>query len=261
MRLLGWFVMSVLGVGVGVGVASGSAWAQVGPDAGAGSGSAAAATPPPPPPVSPPADQPATAMATAPALPPPPPPAAAPETESEEHHPVGTRFAIGAGYHIGGQSLETPNVATVRLRLPTGLTFEPIVSITNSSSTTGATGASDASTTTTDLSVGSLVRIPLMRDGRIDFELVGAALFDYHKVNPDGPDNDTSNTTFSVDWGLGMEYWITQHWNLSLTATNPLFEFQSQTVDTGPGMNTHTSTSTFGVVFDPDVFLLFHLYN
>lgn len=213
-----------------------------------------AGEPPPPAPTPPP---------PAPTPPPPPPPmhhVLDAQPMAGPDRPDGLSFAIGVGYEFM-TSLETPNIISVRLRLPTGLTFEPLFKVENDSTTTQTTPAPSATTSTTELAIGSLVRYPVIRHGRADFEILGEALIDTQKVDPDGPNNDSRTTTLSLSWGIGIGFWLTQHWQLSFTATNPLISYVKNSQDEGAGMTQSTSTTDFGLVFDPTVAVMIHLYN
>ena len=198
--------------------------------------------------------------------PPPQPPPQPPQPVVHEHeaklgedHPSELAFAIGLGY-ILPTSLETPNVTSVRLRLPSGLTFEPRIAFANSSQTTGMTG-NETTTSTTELGLGALVRYPAIVHGKVDLEIVGLVDLDNTKINPDGADNDTTTTTFTIAWGLALDYWFTHHWNLSLTATNPLFSYTTTSMEMGAGVESKNSTTNVGLIFDPVVALMVHLYN
>ncbi len=210
----------------------------------------------------PPSQQPIVPPPQQPTPPPQPPPTTAPAaTAVEEHHPEGgIHFAIGLGYLIGAQSVEVPNVTSVRLRLPTGLTFEPLVTFTNDSQTTTVNDV-DSTTKITDLGVGALVRYPLIRGGRLDFEIVGDFLFDYQKTTPPVTNEDSSSTTFQIAWGVALQYWITRHWDVSLTGTNAIFTYTQQDTQMGAGMDMKMSDSTFGIVFAPVITAMIHLYN
>jgi len=197
---------------------------------------------------------------------PPPRPMPPPEPPAVVHHDTGDRpeelaFAIGLGY-VFPTSLETPNITSVRLRLPSGLTFEPRVIFASTSHTVddGVTSTTDK---TTEFSIGSLVRIPAIRRGRVDFEVLASADIDSITNNPDGDNNDTTTTTLTVAWGVACNFWISRHWTFSLSATNPLIQYTKKKVDdpTMPGSTTATTDSSFGLIFDPVVFAMFHLYN
>jgi len=204
-------------------------------------------TPPPPPP--------------APTPPPPPPPA-------EHHHemmmgdgearPAGTSFGIGLGYRLPAD-LQMPNTTSVRVRFMSGLTIEPFAVIATSSHKMDD-GTNDSTDSQTDFSVGSLLRFPMVKRGRADFELLGAAALATSKINPEGDDNDTTLTTLALAWGIGIGYWMGPHWQLSLSATNPLISYSKQSSDT-PTATVATSNTSFGAIFDPTVTLMVHLYN
>jgi hypothetical protein len=199
-----------------------------------------------------------------PPQPPPPHPMAAPEPAM--HHDTGDRpeelaFAIGLGY-VFPTSLETPNITSVRLRLPSGLTFEPrvIFASTSHSVDDGVTTTTDK---TTEFSIGTLVRIPAIKRGRVDFEVLASADIDSITDNPDGDNNNTTTTTLTVAWGVACNFWLSRHWTFSLSATNPLIQYTKKKVDNPamPGQTTATTDSSFGLIFDPVVFGMFHLYN
>lgn len=80
-------------------------------------------------------------------------------------------------------------------------------------------------------------------------------------MDPTGDNNNRSITTFSLGYGLGIAYWISPHWNLSLAATNPLVTYVRTRQETGATTTTVNKTTTLGLVFDPQVALMIHLYN
>ena len=223
---------------------------------------------PPPPPVDttgqPTIDTNPTPPPANPTPPPPPPPPPHPvvvhEAESVDHRPAELAFGIGLGYELK-TSLETPNIASARVRFISGLILEPVVIIRNQSTDMQSQPAPTVSTSTTELAVGALVRKPIISRGRTDFEILGSAVLDTVKVNPDGPDNDTTTTTFDLGWGVGIGLWLSEHWELSFSATNPLFSYSSQSQQTGPDTSDKTKTTTFGLIFDPTIAVMIHLYN
>jgi len=97
----------------------------------------------------------------------------------------------------------------------------------------------------------------------LSLELVGSAAISQHKVNPDGPDNDTTTNMQALGWGLGINYWLSRHWALSAIALNPLLSHSSTESPNGLGMGmTQTdTTTTYGIVFDPSISFLIHLYH
>jgi hypothetical protein len=208
--------------------------------------------------------------ATAPVEPPPPaeptpppgPPAVAampmPAEQPDTGRPTGMAIAIGFGYSFP-TSLQTPNITSVRLRLASGLTFEPLLVLATSSNDidTGMTVTNKQS----ELTLGSLVHVPLRAHRKVDFELLGDAFVSSQTTDPNGDSNNLTNITFTLGYGLGLAYWVTPHWNLSLSATNPLVSYSRTRQDTGAGADNVNTITTFGLVFSPRVALMLHLYN
>jgi len=147
----------------------------------------------------------------------------------------------------------------VRLRLPSGLTFEPQV-VFSTSSTDTDTGTSTTSKQN-EVTLGSLVRYPFQVHNKVDFELVGSAAISHLTVDPNGDSNTRTITTVGVGYGIGLAYWLTPHWNFSFTAANPLVSYTRTRQEMGPGLVTTNKTTTVGVVFAPTVTLMIHLYN
>lgn len=210
--------------------------------------------PPPPPPQ--------------PQPPPPPPPQPQPQPQPvrtadpmepvEHHRPSAFSIGVGIGYSFP-TSLETPNISSVRFRLPTGMTFEPQVRFVNASQEID-TGTSTENSVS-NIEVGALVRFPLMKRGRVDLELLGALAVETQNEEPDAPDSDTTTTGFSAAYGLAVTSWISSHWQLSLSAINPIVSTVKVDQELGPGTSTVTTSTSYGLVWDPSVFLMVHLYH
>jgi hypothetical protein len=190
----------------------------------------------------------------------PPPPAPPPvivhdEPRDDTGRPSELAIAIGLGYALP-TSLQTPNTTSVRLRLPTGLTFEPQLVFATSSTDTNT-----ASSRQSELTLGSLVRYPIRVRHRVDLELIGNAALSSRTTDPNGDNNNTTVTSIALGYGGGLAYWISPHWNLSLTATNPLLAYTRTRQETGAGTDNTTKTTTIGLVFDPQVTVMIHLYD
>ena len=169
-------------------------------------------------------------------------------------------FGLGLGY-IFPTSLETPNVTSARVRFTNGIQLEPRVVFgnTSSSSTMNSTSSSDGSS---QVALAALVRFPMITHRKIDFELIGALGFDIRRVNPDGDNNNTTDTSVALSWGIGISYWFTPHWSMSFTATNPLIAFTShKQEETPPTTESKTSSTTIGAFFAPVISVMVHLYN
>jgi hypothetical protein len=172
-------------------------------------------------------------------------------------------FAIGIGYERlpgGSMDLQTPNIASARLRLISGVTFEPIVTIGNTSNDT-SNGTTDTTEAITELDLATLVRFPVIRHGNVDFEVLGSIGIDVLKDDPDGDFNTKTTTTFSLGWGIGIGYWLSPHFQISASATNPLLDYQQVKTDTGPDTQMKLSTTSFSVAFNPTTIVMLHLYN
>jgi hypothetical protein len=223
-------------------------------------------------------------VAAQPAPPSPPPPAPAGATQSEPEPPMastapaasqpaiapspavvepadparpsGLAFGIGLGYLLP-TSLQTPNATSVRVRLASGITLEPqlVFATTSDKVNTGATNKQ------TELTLASLVHYPLRVQRKVDLELLGSAVLSTRLINPNGDNNNRTITTLSLGYGLGIGYWITPHWNLSLSASNPLVAYTRTRQEMTADNTTVSSSTTLGLVFVPDVTLMIHLFD
>jgi hypothetical protein len=238
----------------------------------AGLGGLAAAQPgPPPQPPPPPAD---TTLTTTPEpgppepapapQPQPEPPRATPVVNEEPAHsdrPDGFSIGLGLGYGLP-TSLETPNRTSARLRLASGLTFEPMLAIANTTQTSESPATGETEDKITQFGLSVLARLPLITHHHVDLEALATAGFSNTKNNPQGDFNTTTTNTFSVGWGVGIGYWLSRHWQLSMSVTNPLVQYQSQKMGLGvAGMTNKSSETTIGVIFVPQVVAMIHLYN
>src|SRR5262249_38045559 len=169
-------------------------------------------------------------------------------------------FAIGVGY-LFPVTLQTPNITSVRVRLPSGLTLEPQLVLASISSDLDNGGGMTINDKQNQVTLASLVHIPVRSHGRVDFELLGAASVSNQTSDPNGPDNTRTITTIAASYGIGIAYWLSPHWNLSFSGTNPVIQYLRNKNETGPGTSTTNKTTTIGLVFDPQVALMIHLYN
>lgn len=204
--------------------------------------------------------------------PPPPPPQPQPQPQPrptpvvEEQpavssdRPQGLSIGLGLGYGLP-TSLETPNRTSARLRLASGLTFEPLVTIANTNETSEDPGLPETENKTTEFGLAVLVRLPLITHGKVDLEALATAGFANVKVNPEGDYNSVTTTSFGIGWGVGIGYWLSRHWQLSMSVTNPLVTYDQVKQQTGPGMSSTDSETTVGVIFLPQVTAMIHLYN
>lgn len=202
-------------------------------------------TPPPPPP---PAPKQPVYVETAPA------PMAAP---IDDKRPEGFSVGIGFGYVLPN-SLETPNVTSARLRLGSGLTFEPVIRFQQASVEVDIGETSEDKETT--IEVGALVRYPLKRRTRVDFVLLGGAFIENVATKPEMDESDTTSTRFEARYGMAVEFWVSQHWQISMSALNTIFRTDRVAQEMGASTETVTTTSTFGAIYDPVISAMVHLY-
>ncbi|MEO8704772.1 MAG: hypothetical protein ABI867_32245 [Kofleriaceae bacterium] len=233
----------------------------------AAGGTAAAQPPPTDPPPDPTQPNPNPTPTPPPPQPnpaPPPTPAPMPVVQPEgppvtdEARPTDLSIGIGVGYQFP-TSLETPNITSVRFRLPSGLTFEPQLILANTTDTVDTGESVDDKRT--ELGLGSVIRYPLIQHGRVDLEFLGALNVNNVNSNPDGDDNNTSTTVLTLNYGLAVTSWITKHWQISMSAANPLVSFVKVRQEMGPMNVLVTSNTTLGAIFDPTVILMVHLYH
>jgi hypothetical protein len=73
-------------------------------------------------------------------------------------------------------------------------------------------------------------------------------------------DMDKSTTTFAARYGVAVELWVTQHWQISMSALNTIFSLRKVSEQMGIGTETVTTTQTFGAIYDPVISAMVHLY-
>ena len=208
-------------------------------------------TPPPPnpdPPPPPPAPKPGGFVETAPS------PMIAPV---DDNRPEGFSIGIGFGYVLPN-SLETPNVTSARFRLASGLTFEPVLRFAQSSVEVDV--GTSVKNKETAIEVGSLVRYPLKRRRSVDLVLLGGLFVENVTTKPEGDNMDTATTRFEARYGMAVEFWVSQHWQISMSALNTVFRTERVSEEQGPATETVTTTSTFGAIYDPVISAMVHLY-
>ncbi len=192
-------------------------------------------------------------------MPPPNPTPPPPMMEHKDPRPTELAIGIGIGY-VFPTSLEAPNITSVRFRLASGLTFEPRAVFRRVTDTVDTGTAMDATTTT--IGIGTVLRYPLVKHGRVDFEFLGA--FDLQNVKQDPSDQEddqTSTTSTALGYGLGIGVWLNPHVQISGSAVNNLLVFEKQRQEMGPMNVLVTSRTTIALEFDPTVFFMVHLYH
>lgn len=209
-------------------------------------------TAPPPPETQPPQ----------PPQPPPPARVAAPvATEAPALvRPTDLSIAIGAGYRLP-TSLTTPNVTSVRVRFPQGFTIEPTLVLASASRTVD--DGTSQSRSASEAGAAVLGRFPVVQKRRTDLEILGSVGLDYVGEDPsdDNSDDVTTITTLSARYGVGIGYWVTPHIQVSMSATNSLLTYTKKREEMGAGSVLVTMDTAFGLIFNPTVAFMFHLYN
>jgi hypothetical protein len=167
----------------------------------------------------------------------------------------GMTFGLGINYILGGAELDRPDGASLRVRLISGLTFEPFVRLaTHGQSTMDG----DFKNAQNEFIVGTNARLPLKSRGKVDLIAqigggLGVAVND-----PDGDDNNTTVTTLEIEYGLSVEYWFNQNWTLSFTARNRFVRYESTGQQSSSDLD--SSNTDIGLIWDPVVDLALHLY-
>lgn len=182
---------------------------------------------------------------------------------------------VGAGWSFPGPDIFTPDTVSVRFRLKSGLTIEPIVNASISQSFTHThvvVGKNRPHVAARDYvaNIGFAVqaRKPMKRSGPVELHgIVTPSVFVTDSVtNGFGADDRVydTNTTWALRWGLGVEYFppkFEQHWSVSMDATNPLLAFvYDTTYDQASNSRTNTTTYSLGATFAPAVRGMAHLY-
>ncbi len=216
--------------------------------------------------VPPPVEQPPQPPIETPPPPPPPHPhprmeePVAPVAEPVVDRPSGFSLGIGVGYRFP-TSLQTPNITSVRFRLANGLTIEPtlVLASTSHSVDTGSAQTRQAS----EVGLGALARFPVVSHKRTELEILGGVGFDYLGEDPDDQNTDdvTTTTTVTARYGVAVGFWLTPHVQVSLSAQNSLVSFAKKREEMGAGSVLVTNDTTFGLIFDPTVAFMIHLYN
>jgi len=234
---------------------SANAWAQIDEDDSSGYGGEEGTAPVTDEPAPPPAPLPSPAPAEPTAEP------AAGTSDSSEggesNLPSRNGIAIGAGYVLPAD-IDRINTASVRFRIG-AITLEPRVAIAMDRQSNDAGGV-ETEDSGFDFLLETTARIPLASAGDLEFVVLGGAGLGYSSDNPEGNDNDSKATTISLLWGIGIDYWLTERWTLSLTASNPLLQVTSTSQDQFGGTSADATSVSAGAIFSPTIAAMVHLY-
>ena len=157
-------------------------------------------------------------------------------------------------------SLETPNITSARLRLTSGLTFEPVVRLANTSRDKEM--PTDAETDKpTAFGLGVLVRLPIVTHGHVDLEVLGSRGFTNTKYNPEGDYNTTTTNKFDRRYGVASRLLASRHWHFSMSVTNPLIYVRPVEAPDGGRHDVEVERDDDRPDLHAAVFMMIHLYN
>lgn len=210
-------------------------------------------------------------------------------TPPAELRPDGLTVGVGAGW-VFPRSILEPNAVSVRIKLDNTLAFEPVLNLgggLGGAQTTGSINSGGNTTTDTDedtngglnLGLGGNVRYSFLSAGPVDFVGIGGVSFNYgsstvnRDVQEDLVDDFTTTTSIgaALNWGIGVEWFITRNVVLSADAFNPLVSWSTSTVlneqqDRSGGEpvtvrdETVSNNLQYGLILQPTVRMMFHLY-
>jgi hypothetical protein len=225
--------------------------------------------PPQPPPVddldTPPDPVPTPDPVPDPEPPPPPPtsvePVVAPAAATPRD-PRPTAFSIGIGFGWDlPADVQMPNTTSVRFRIPSGWTLEPAFALARGESSVDDGVPPPNSLTSSRLLASLLLRRTLRTNNKADFDLVGGLALETEGSDPDGADNSVSTTQIALFYGLAVGYWLTPHIEVTMTAINPVVVQTKRVEELGTGIpDIETTSSSFGLIFDPNVIAMVHLH-
>lgn len=180
-------------------------------------------------------------------------------TAPAQIRPEGFSIGIGAGFRLPTE-LTLPNTTSIRFRLGSGLTFEPMLTLSHENVTVEQ-GNDSITNSTNDIDFALAVRYPLKQSGRVDFSLIGAVEVGTRVSDPEGTENNTSLTLFGLGYGLALDYWLNRHWNISMNATNPVVSVVSTNQQNAAAPDESSTDTTFGAIFGPTVAVMIHLHQ
>lgn len=188
------------------------------------------------------------------------------------HAQQGTPEPVTVGFGVGvvaPSSPLAPNTASARVRVSETVTLSPTLDIAFASSSTSSGGGENAGfqTRDTNLGVGVEVLNALAQRGTTMLQLaVGGRLgFDTFTEEPNEPDEiQTTTRSVNVYYGLGVEHFFggnDPHFSVSAHGLNTLLTVASSTVDDrNTDVITDTNSTLFGVIWDPSVRMMVHIY-
>jgi hypothetical protein len=210
--------------------------------------------------------------------------------DGEDLRPQGFSVGLGAGWATPIKVLE-PNAVSARFRVGP-VTLEPSLDIGGASGSDKTHNAiTPEGQPTTEINnvdknggfgatLGTDIRYPLMAKGPVDLLLIGGLSFgttsstvDKNVEDPNGnlDKSKIGTTTFSVGWGLGLEWFFHHNISFSADVRNPIVRLTNTTSSTDRTLTVGTTKTTtsasktsadtdYGLVFAPAVRAMFHFY-
>jgi hypothetical protein len=167
----------------------------------------------------------------------------------------GLTFGLGISYILGGAEIDRPDGASLRIRMPSGLTFEPFVRLATHGQ---STDDGDIENAQNEFFIGANARLPLKSRGKVDLVGQVGGGVGVFVSDPEGNDNNTTTTNFAIDYGLSLEYWYNPNWVLSFTARNQFVRYQGTSQQSTSTLD--ASDTDIGIIWDPVVEAAFHLF-
>jgi hypothetical protein len=180
--------------------------------------------------------------------------------EGSGYRPTPMALGLGLGYLVNGSiDLMKPTVSSARLVLTDRIVLEPLL-ILSYQSTSNEVGMATVDTSATTVGFGTQLRYLLASRGPLDLAGIGSGVFTHQSGSNSVGDVHTSVQSFDLAWGVGISWWFHSTWSLSLDATNPILSWDRNSNDNGPAPDQSTSTFFFGVVWNPQLMLMTHLF-
>lgn len=142
--------------------------------------------------------------------------------------------------------------------MASGLTIEPAFELSKGT-TKNELGMVETTDELTTISLAALARYPIKSSKKLDLIAAGGVALANINNNPDGTDNATVTTSFALTYGLGVEYWYNAHWNVSAQVLNPIITYTKVKQD-GVGGDAVSTGTNFGLVWEPNVIFMLHLF-
>jgi len=170
-------------------------------------------------------------------------------------------FGLGIGVDLPAD-LSEPNLAIASFRYK-NMQLQPFVAFNNTEQEEDADDGvvSQHDTASDDTRrLGTVFKYAFSRRNKMDIQFIAALDYAHEtaQLNPEGPDNNATTKSKSLDlsYGLGLEWWFASNFSLTATATNPVYEKTSTRTtqeDIAGTVVSETDASSYGLVWDPNI--------